>query len=152
MAGLSNWDKILPEDVERCSFLQKTLKTEGMSIMKCVIIFGFAIASLTAGNAQQPATSDSSRDKRTPKTVILNRTIGYADTVLAMLTGQVKDSQNVGIYGTTLNFTDLHSRKGWDMETDTEGRFKRYISPGEYSIEFRMRGSGAYYIRFIPSD
>lgn len=142
MAGLSNSDEILPEDVERCSSLQKTLKTEGIGIMKCVIIFGFSIAILTVGNAQQPATSDSSPHKGTPQTIILNRTIGYADTTLAMLTGQVKDSQNMGIYGTTLNLTDLNSKKDWDMETDTEGRFKCYIRPGDYSIEFRAGGYG----------
>jgi Carboxypeptidase regulatory-like domain len=110
--------------------------------MKCVIIFVISMALSAAGNAQQPATSDSYPHKGTPQTIISNRTIGYADTTLAMLTGQVRDSQNMGIYGTTLNFTDLHSRKAWDMETDTEGRFKRYIRPGEYSIEFRAGGYG----------
>lgn len=111
-----------------------------MSIMKCGIIFIVSTVLSAACHGQKPAASDSSAHKGTPKTIILHRTIGYADTTLSMLTGRVKDSQNLGIYGTTLNFTNLHSGKAWDMEIDTNGHFERYISPGEYSIEFRMGG------------
>lgn len=110
--------------------------------MRLLLLLGITALLMPYQGQSQDGLDSTFYLKKVKATVLSNKTIGIADTVLALIQGKVVDDQRTGVES-RVTCIDVQGKKETTFITGESGLFRYFIPAGTYKVTFRQSGYGS---------